>query len=94
MLLNQKINDQMKKTINSCITKLGISETEQSVEKNNNSILKILDALLQTQSKELSGCFYKIKNLASELNLADGFQYLSEFFTNIVSSLVYPALQH
>lgn len=58
------------------------------VEKNNASILKIIDAQVQTQGRELSNCFYKIKNLASELSLSDGLKYLKTHFKNIVASKV------
>jgi len=43
-----------------------------------------MDAQVQTQGKELSNCFYKIKNLASELSLQDGLKYLNTHFRNIV----------
>jgi len=58
---------------------------EASVEKNNTSILKIMEAQVQSQNKELNNCFYKIKNLASELSLSDGLKYLKNIFKNIVA---------
>lgn len=57
---------------------------ENSVDKNNASILKIMDTQVQSQGKELSNCFYKIKNLAAELSLVDGLKYLHHIFKNIV----------
>lgn len=80
--------ERLQQTIATNLSKFKITELESSVERNNTSILKIMDAQIQTQGKELSNCFYKIKNLASELSLGDGLKYLKTHFKNIVSSAV------
>lgn len=77
--------DKLRHRTAICLSKFRINEVENSVEKNNGSILKIIDTQVQTQGKELSNCFYKIKNLASELSLSDGLKYLRMHFKNIVS---------
>lgn len=76
--------DGVQQSIAATLSRFRISETENSVEKNNASILKIIDAQVQTQGRELSNCFYKIKNLASELTLSDGLKYLRMHFKTIV----------
>lgn len=75
----------MKCNFKETLKLLKINESENSVEKNNTSILKIMDAQVQSQSKDLSNCFYKIKNLASELSLVDGLKYLKNIFKGIVN---------
>ena len=64
--------------------------SDNCTEKHNNSILKIMETQVQAQTKELSNCFHKIKNLASELSLTDGLKYLKNFFGNYVLSSVRP----
>ena len=64
----------------------GLNGQDNCAEKNNISILKIMETQIQSQNKELLSCFYKIKNLASELSLADGLKYLKGIFQNIVKS--------
>ena len=79
--------------ISSTLKTFGLTYSDNCVEKNNVTILLIMDAQVQAQTKELSNCFNKIKNLASELSLNDGLKYLKNFFDNYVDSPVPTAQQ-
>lgn len=82
--LKQPFYETFQQRININIKEFKITDMNLSVEKNNDSILKIMDTQVQSQTKDLSNCFYKIKNLACELSLNDGLKYLRNIFRNIV----------